>query len=97
MNPWLKHVNKFRVENPDLNYKQALMAASKTYTPIQRGGGDICGACYRESAPQQPENGGTKVKGNCGHLFHRVCLGKIERSQREGYGWDCQMCRREHS
>ena len=32
-NPWLEHVRKFRSQNPDKSYKDALMESRKTYTP----------------------------------------------------------------
>ena len=31
-NPWIAHVQAFRQEHPDLNYKEALQQAKATYT-----------------------------------------------------------------
>ena len=33
---WLSHVDKFRKENPELSYKEALKEAKKTYTPMRK-------------------------------------------------------------
>ena len=32
ISPWLAHIAEYRVANPDVSYKQALVAAKETYT-----------------------------------------------------------------
>ena len=34
MNPWITHLMKFRAENPNLKFKDALKEARSSYTPI---------------------------------------------------------------
>ena len=35
-NPWLVHVKAFRAKHPDMKYKDILVEARKTYTPISK-------------------------------------------------------------
>ena len=35
-NPWLSHVSQFRKKNPNLEYKQVLIEARKTYVPVSK-------------------------------------------------------------
>ena len=37
-NPWLIHINNFRLENPEMSYRDVLIEARKTYTPIRESG-----------------------------------------------------------
>ncbi len=34
-NPWLIHLKKFTLANPKMRYKDAMVAAKKTYTKIK--------------------------------------------------------------
>lgn len=36
VNPWMIHINNFRLENPSMLYKQVLIEARKTYIPIKK-------------------------------------------------------------
>ena len=35
-NPWLSHVSQFRKKNPSLSYREVLIEARKTYTPVSK-------------------------------------------------------------
>lgn len=35
-NAWLEHVKKFRAQNPELSYKDALKEARQFYTPLEK-------------------------------------------------------------
>ena len=36
-NKWITHVKKYHSDHPNLNYKQAMQQAKKTYNKIQKG------------------------------------------------------------
>ena len=38
-NKWITHVKKYHSDHPNLNYKQAMQQAKKTYNIIQKGKG----------------------------------------------------------
>lgn len=37
-NPWLVHVAQYRAKNPNMPYKQVLINAKSSYTPVKKGG-----------------------------------------------------------
>ena len=36
INPWMIHINNFRLENPSMLYKEVLIKARETYIPIKK-------------------------------------------------------------
>ena len=50
-NKWITHVKKYHSDHPNLNYKQAMQQAKKTYNKIQKGKG---GGASKPSATLNP-------------------------------------------
>ena len=50
-NKWITHVKKYHSDHPNLNFKQAMQQAKKTYNKIQKGKG---GGASKPSATLNP-------------------------------------------
>lgn len=50
-NPWFEHVAKFRKENPELSYSEALKQAKKSYMPVIKN----CPPCTAKNNTSQKE------------------------------------------
>jgi len=66
-NPWLEHVKKFRTTHPDMKYKDVLVEARKTYTPVSKSA----------SAKTPVRKKGTSSKGGALRLAGGSCGGAL--------------------
>ena len=59
VNPWLEHVKNFRLENPQMSYKEVLQEAKKTYVKKEKKenvkGGSIKAEKKVEKKPDKKE------------------------------------------
>ena len=76
MNPWLKHVKKYRLEHPNKSYKESLIGAKASYKK-QAGGNPVIAAVAEAAASglgSVADIGGTIASGlNEGHITDLSC------------------------
>lgn len=59
-NPWFEHVDKFRKQNPDLSYSEALKQAKKTYVPVIKN----CPPCSSKDNKKKSKSNKSSEKEN---------------------------------